>query len=624
MIRSAFPVLDVASSFRNATLLVVALALAAGVGGCITRPEPLTSLETSSFATDRLGRVTAGQEAIRAPISLHEAMARAIKYNLDTRVEMAQTALKIRELDLAEYKLLPGVVANSGYIGRDNTSASASQNLTTGRIGTESTTSTERNLLSGDLTLSWNVLDFGLSYVRAQQLGDEALIAAEARRKVANRVIEDVRTAYWRAVSHQRLIARLRGLENRALRARAAARTLYTEGQTQPMLALAYERELIEVRREILKVEGDLLVAKAQLAALMNVPPHVAFTLVDARSGVGHMLNAPQDKLIRVALENRPEMREIALRLRINDKEATAALLELLPGLQLYIGGNMDANRFLLNNNWLAYGAKASWNLLKLFQYPARKELVDSQGTLLDQRALALTMAIMTQVHVSRARYEHARRELATTADYLNVQNDILAQVRAQARTDRASEQGLIREEMNALLAEVRFDIAHAQLQNAFASIYGALGLDPVDPTLNLNAEVKTIAASLQSLWKSRGETVGVRTHTLLRPARAPRAVAAIGAGGGVGQTIMGAGGISPPLPAPGSVSRSIGGTFLAPRPVGSPLTTQSLPGPAVSGPALPGSVAPGESAQPPMPSGMGATPGPAAPPATVPAPSTR
>ena len=529
-------------------------------------------------------------------------MARAIKYNLDTRVELAQTALKLKEIDLSEFKLLPSIVAGSGYVGRSNLSASNSQNLTTGTVGVDPTTSSERNLLNSDLTLSWNVLDFGLSYVRAQQLGDEALIAAEARRKVANRVIEDVRTAYWRAVSYQRLIARLRGLEGRAQRARFSARALYNEGQTQPMLALAYERELIEVRREIQKVEGDLLVAKAQLAALMNVAPHTPFTLVDARSGVGSSLNMPQDQLVRVALANRPELREIALRMRINDKEATAALLELLPGVQLYVGGNLDSNRFLLNNNWLAYGAKASWNLLRLFQYPARKGLIDAQGELLDQRSLALTMAVMTQVHVSRARYEHARRELATTADYLNVQNDILAQVRAQARTDRASEQGLIREEMNALLAEVRFDIAHAQLQNAFASIYGALGLDPVDPSLDLNADVNFISSSLQTLWRKRGETIGVRSHNLLRAPRAPRPVVGLAPGTG----------IAPPLPAPGSVSRSVGGTFLAPNPAGSPLTTQSVPLPRASAPGV---------ASPPMPSGMSApaTPSPAP---VVPAPA--
>ncbi|MGL4637890.1 MAG: TolC family protein [Beijerinckiaceae bacterium] len=562
--------------------MLLTLPVLAAVSACAIKPEPLTATENIAFASDKLNRVVQGQESIRGPVSLHEAMARALKYNLDTRVEMAQTALKIKEIDLSEYKLLPSIVANSGFAGRDATNATVSENLVTRRTGTEPSSSSERNLLSADLTMSWNVLDFGLSYVRAQQLGDEALIAAESRRKVANRVIEDVRTAYWRAVTYQRLIARLRSLEGRTVRARTAARTLYNEGQTQPMLALSYERELVEVRREIQKVEGDLIVAKAQVAALMNVPPGVPFTLVDARSGLGLSLNKPADQLVMTALQNRPEMHEVAYRMRINQKEATAALLELLPGAQLYLGGNFDGNKFLLNNNWLAYGAKASWNLMKIVHYPAKKNLIDAQDNVLDQRALALTMAIMTQVHVSRARYAHAQRELRTTADYLNIQNDILAQIRAQASTDKTSEQALIREEMNALLAEVRFDLAHAQMQNAFANVYSALGLDPVDQTINLNADVKTVSAGLKTLWQKRGDSVGVRTVGLLRTPRRPKAVIAPGAmlppmpGQATGQIAP----QMPPMPAPGSGSRSIGGTFLPPQ-VPSPATTQSVPSPA-------------------------------------------
>jgi outer membrane protein TolC len=567
---------------RN-TLLIIAAGVA--LNACATKPEPLTQAESGAFAADKLARVTLGQEPIRHTITLHEAMARAVKYNLDTKVEVAQAALKLRELDLSDYKMLPSIVANSGFSGRDITSASVSRNLQTGRLGTEGTTSTDREVLSSDLQLSWNILDFGLSYVRAQQLADEALIASEARRKVANRVIEDVRTAYWRAVSFQRLSHRLRGLERRAIAARSNARKLYNDGQTQPTLALSFERELVEIRREIQKVEGDLLASKAQLAALMNVKPGEQFNLADGRSQVVLGLKASPDRLIQTALENRPEMREIHYRTRINKKEATAALLELLPGAQLFIGGNFDSNRFLVNNNWLSYGAKASWNLMKIAAYPARKELLDQQDRLLDQRALAVTMAIMTQVHVSRARYVHAERELRTHADYLNVQNDILAQVRAQAATDKAGEQALIREEMNALLAEVRFDIAHSQLQSAFAGVYSALGLDPIDHTVSLDSSVKALSADIERLWRKRGDSIGNVRANLLRPPRRPKPVAPLQGNAPPlpGQLLPNG---QPPLPSQSLIApagtRSIGGALLPPRSSvgGDSLTTQSVPAP--------------------------------------------
>ena len=76
------------------------------------------------------------------------------------------------------------------------------------------------------------------------------------------------------------------------------------------------------------------------------------------------------ERMIRTAIENRAELREVAYRNRINEKEATAALLELLPGVNLYAGGSADTNSFLYNNSWVGWGAKASWNLMRVFQYP--------------------------------------------------------------------------------------------------------------------------------------------------------------------------------------------------------------------------------------------------------------
>ncbi|MGJ3626829.1 TolC family protein [Sphingomonas sp. MMS24-JH45] len=133
-------------------------------------------------------------------------MARALKYNLDYRVEQMQQDLKGCELNLAKDDMLPQVVANGSYFGRSNQAGASSLSLLTRRQSLEPSTSTDRDVAAGDLSVGWDVLDFGLSYIRANQKADGVLIAAEERRKVANRVIEDVRTSDHRAVSAQRLL----------------------------------------------------------------------------------------------------------------------------------------------------------------------------------------------------------------------------------------------------------------------------------------------------------------------------------------------------------------------------------------------------------------------------------
>ena len=481
------------------------------LGGCAIAPEQLTTTEITTHSADALARVTADQQPIDGSIDLYEAMARALKYNLDHKVEVMEASLRVKELDLAHYGMLPNLVGNLAGNHRDNDNASFSRNIFAPPPATPSySTSQERENMTGDISFSWNILDFGLSYVRARQAADKYLIQQELRRKVAARVIEDVRTAYWRAVSADRLLKKLRGLEGRVEKALANSRDIAASGQTSPITAVTYERELVEIKRTIQELQRDLSVARTQLSSLMNLKPGTAFSLGQTPGSKGKLkLHGSAEEMIHVAMENRSELREVWYQKRINESDRDAALLELLPGLQLFAGSNYDSNDFLYNNNWVTWGSKVSWNLLRLAQLPAKHAVVDAQQQLLDQRSLAVTMAVMTQVHVSRVRFQHFARELKTATDYLEVQRRLVGLMRKEADASRISEQTLIREEMNTLVAEVKRDIAYASLQNAFANVYASIGLDPYRDLADLDGDVDNLARSLRELWFERGDYGG-------------------------------------------------------------------------------------------------------------------
>ena len=343
---------------RSIYVLSAAALLGASVlGGCAIHPTPLTDAELSTAASANAGNVTSDQEPIGKAVSLYEAMARALKYNLDHRVEEAEAAVRFAELDLAHFSLLPNAVANSGYAGRDNYNASSSFNIPEQRQNFGESTSQEKRVKSADIGFSWNVLDFGLSYVRARQSADKVLAQEEMRRKVIHRVVEDVRTAYWRAVSAERLMNRLVTLEGETKKALEETRTLYKERETSPITALTYERELVEIKQKIAEIQRELNTAKAQLAALMNLKPGATFKIAGASRQPGSLtLKAGLDDMMSTAIYNRPELREVEYQKRINVHEADAALLEMLPGLQIYAGSNYDSNKFLLNSDWTELG----------------------------------------------------------------------------------------------------------------------------------------------------------------------------------------------------------------------------------------------------------------------------
>jgi outer membrane protein TolC len=484
------------------------VAVAAGVvAGCAIAPNPLTFGELEIVAAKTTAGVAANREAIAGPISLHEAMARALRSNLDHRVEMMQAQLRSTELRLAHYALLPGAVANTGYAKRNNDVSSGERNLVTGVETLPRTTSRERSNVVSDLTFSWNILDFGLSYVRARQAADKVLIAEEAKRKIVARIMEDVRTAYWRAVGSDRMVRRLKDLEARVLKAQRNARAVSRSQDSSPITALTYERELIEIRRTAQQLQHELSVAKSQLAALMNLDPGADYTLADGNvDQKAPILEIDAADMIGAALLNRAELRDITYQQRINANEAHAALLELLPGLHIYAGTNHDTNKYLLHTQWVTWGAKTSWNLMRAFQYPAKREVIRAQDDLLQARALALTMAVMTQVHVSRIRYANAARELQTARDFHDVQDRLLRQMRQEAAADRISEQTLIREELNTLVAEVRRDIAFAAMQNAFANVFASVGLDTHTTNIVLDTNTKDLAKQIRTSWFERGE----------------------------------------------------------------------------------------------------------------------
>ena len=480
--------------------IILSSILALSVSACAVKPQELTSASVNSFAMDQQSRVTADQAPVTQAITLHEAMARAIKYNLDFHVELFNEALASEQLRVARLNALPAIAASAFYTDRNKTAQTVfSPNIP------------DRSRFADDLTLSWNVLDLGLSYVRAQQAADEVLIAEEKRRKIINRVIEDVRTAYWRAVSADRLVSGLRRLEGRVQTAYRNSKALERGGETSPLTALTYQRELVEVQQRIQRLEKDLSLAKIQLAALMNIKPGTHFTLAQPVRHVGSTsLPLSLDEMIHAALENRPEIRDIQYQLRINAKEGKAALLELLPTATIFGSANFDSDSSLVHGNWLGWGAKATWNALNIFKYPAKKSVIQTKDDVLDRRALAITMAIMTQVHVGRVRYAHSRKLYLTAARHLKVQKGIRRQVREAASLEQASEQTLIREEMNTLASQVQADIAYAELQNAYANIYASMGLDPYGEDLSLDAPLDSVTASLKRTWIERGDTSGL------------------------------------------------------------------------------------------------------------------
>jgi len=476
---------------------------------CEIEPKPLLETEIDQSATQRLADVSANQEPITAEISLYEAMARAVKYNLDYKLEVLRMAVADGELDVSEYDLLPQLVASAEYTGRNNVPGGSSRAILTGIQSLQPSQSVDQNRVTADLTLSWDILDFGLSYVRSKQLSNSVLIAEENKRAAINRIIGDVRTAYWRTVSAQRLTDRTLKLEAEVKAALAGAKTLAKRRRISPLPALTYRRELHEIQNTLQEIKIDFAASKAQLAALMNVTPGQDFRVVDTFNPAGFQKFAlNRAEVVDIAMRNRPELRTLTYEQRNNILQADAELLRVFPNLRGFLGLNYDSNSFLLNNNWIGWGARVSWNLLQVLNYPERERLVQMQGEVLDVRALATTMAVATQVDVALTQYNATADLLSNRVDFNNVQRQINKQIRAGTRAGRISEQTRLREELNTIVNEILLDRAYSDFETAFANIYSSTGLDPFQQGATGNEPVAVLAETMRELWQARRSSI--------------------------------------------------------------------------------------------------------------------
>ena len=139
--------------------------------GCAVRPQPLEVSEIQARVVADTAAMVADQEPVHGTIDLYEVIARGLKYNLDKRLKLFELGLADDRLRLVHADFLPSVTANAGYRVRDNELGSSSRSLITGDQSLEVSTSQDKRIRSADLQMMWNVLDFGLTYIKAKQEG---------------------------------------------------------------------------------------------------------------------------------------------------------------------------------------------------------------------------------------------------------------------------------------------------------------------------------------------------------------------------------------------------------------------------------------------------------------------
>ena len=503
---------------------VFKVALIVVLSACSAAPVQLSDSELEQRTTEVLDSLFAKYPPVQQEITLGEAMARALLFNLDDRVQLLKIAVEQKARDLDRIDLLPKLALEAGYSGVSKNLASFNKNTVTEIRSTQPTVSMEDESAQASLSLAWNILDFGVSYVRSQQRADRILIAEAQRRQTMQNVLADVRAAFWRAYAAQqwdqtveKLLTDLQvGLEN--------SRRAGDSGAVTKEEALRVQSSLLETMGDLMVVKRRLAGAKNELAGLMNLRPGESYRLSldkrveeqiekERKSGfAGISLSKLQiEKLEEKALTLRPELEIADYNVRIKRREMKRSMLSMLPSVDLSLDAYYDGNDFKRYDQYTRLGLNVGYDLFNLLKWPAQKRQMQNEVLLEEEKRKALAMAALTQLHVGLAQHGLSQRRLSYADRLARVDEKIFTENSNQLRVGAVRPNKVLQSRLNFVESGLTRDWLFAERQRAADQLYIALGISLAQPVPQSTVDGSNPELKLQEL----SQAMGLRTHRL-------------------------------------------------------------------------------------------------------------
>lgn len=522
--------------FRTLRVTCACIAILS-LSACSWPSDPLTVDEQVQALESDLGMMYAHQESLDHPLTLSEAIARGIKYNINHRVAMMEEMVAQGEVDTKLLDMLPSLDMEAGYQGRDRDNVISARNDDTGVPSLPPSIFQDQHRKTTALDLSWNTLDAGMAYVRSREASDKSRVALERRRKVVQNITQDVRYAYWRAASAQVLENHIDGLLVQAdgLNKRLAEEELKKSNKDSASL-LELQKNLYETMGDLMALRRDLATARTELASLINLPPNAHFIIAAnegdmmSKNSVPNLTTDIKDLEI-LALFVRPEMREQMLLKRVAANGARSAVLQSFPAIGGALGYNTDDNSFLKDGEWVSFSLGLTENLMKLFTLPVRLKAAENKEKLADLQRMAMVATVLTQMNIAHQQYDVSKDQYDLLKRLLGVNQRIIdyskLKVKDSKTQDMALQAQLLQAEMDHLLTRTGLHLAYANTQNAFGKIVTTIGLDPLPPNVE-EQSLNDLTSLVEKRYENLDENViqvllsTVREQTNLLNAPAP------------------------------------------------------------------------------------------------------
>jgi outer membrane protein TolC len=422
-----------------------------------------------------------------APLALDDAVAVGLANNLDLRVSRFMEEIADRNAMSEKLKMLPRLDFEGVYSKRSDFIQREFVNPDTGEVSLSNTVSQDKTTRTLDLSLSWNILDFGLSYLRSRQAAYTVEIRRMERIRQAQTLAADIATAFWRSVLAEEDLKLVGRIEDRLREFKDDADELVAQRRLDPIVAKEMERQLVNLTISAADLQAEVAGARIELARLMGLTPGTRFELdipenllEDRLEGLPDPAEIDPRGLEELALRRRPELFSADLREAVQEDEVRSAMIQMFPGLEFSASYRYDGDKFLANPDWFNFGGRFAASLLALparhAAWNARK--IEAEMTRI-QRAL-LSAGIVAQVHVALQNFHIRKRQYRLKEQAYRVSGDLsdMSLERNRAGMAGFSDSVVARRLMETFLSRLERDRTIVAMLGAYHTLMIAVGFD--------------------------------------------------------------------------------------------------------------------------------------------------
>ncbi len=488
---------------RKPILILMIMLITFVLCGCLSRmpfmqkTEKQKALWTGMSASPAVADY---REPFTGPVSPEEAMARTLLYTYSRRLAQMQTALSETPFSTSDPEAMERLAISAGY-GQDTRPGALFSDQKISALVYPGGDRTDR------LASAWNILDFGLSFAVDRQGGTEPLSLSEStRQKVIRNIVAEVRQVYYQTV-----IAETLRRETETLLGKA--RDFLRHYREKPALTRAPSREELEKQRQLVEtvrflwdLSQKMAGTKAELAVLMGMNPGTPFQITGCDWKKPNFL--PSDKSMTdaelLALFQRAELQHSGSRTGTGVHEIRKAIQSLRQEVSFDAGYDRE-NPFQQAAVWQDAGLQAA---RQLFAPVPASGIGQAAQNAESVRHMNLSMAVVSQLHLSRQRYVLAVEEYRIAQDLAEVNRKLNLPA-----ADLPDEFAQIQNETEGLMARMRYYLAFAEVENAAGRFYDSVGIGRFPPNM-VSMNIASLTASIQQSLRQQPE--------ILRQSHAP------------------------------------------------------------------------------------------------------